>query len=85
MTTIQKIDFQGDELHIYYVEKGDKDKKIKYRSMTVNWKESPSITEAIESLFTAVVLNYFGDSVKFDWDKFMKDVKTYEEKKNDNS
>ncbi len=87
MITVNKIDFQGDELLIYYSKPEDYGKQIKQRMLVVAWKSNPEIQTMLNKLFKAVVDKYiFGEDNKepINWTEFEAELKKYEAKeKND--
>jgi len=83
MILVNKVDFQGDDLYVYYNQKGDSGKFIRNRVMIINWKSNEELVSFLKKIFQSIIDKYLVDldGVKIDWSAFMADVKKYEEKK----
>ncbi|MFA6971831.1 MAG: hypothetical protein WC208_10570 [Gallionella sp.] len=83
MITVNKIDFQGDDLLIYYTKPEDYQKQIKQRMLVVAWRNNADIMGMLNKLFQAVVDRYIAKEdgkEDINWKEFETELKKYEEK-----
>ena len=83
MITIQKIDFQGDELLIHYLKPEDQGRQIRNRMLVVAWKENPEVVVLLNRLFEVVINRYMSvedGKEAVNWNEFIAELKKYEEK-----
>jgi ATP-dependent exoDNAse (exonuclease V) beta subunit len=81
--TVNKIDFQGDDLLIYYTKPEDYQKQIKQRMLVVAWRNNADIMGMLNKLFQAVVDRYIAKEdgkEDINWKEFETELKKYEEK-----